>query len=165
MALTKKKKDFADAMLRGANKTQAAMEAGCTAKSASTMGSRYAQDSDVILYMKKRGKTKPKVESKVEVKTTKKSDDLPTEKLTKADVERVIEKYDDPLEYLMSLVNSPEADIDEKLRVDCAKAALPYYHGKIASQGKKEAVKQTAQEIASGGFFTPMAPPGKRQVQ
>ncbi len=165
MALTKKKKDFANARLSGANKTQAAIAAGCPKNTASQSGSRFDKDPDVILYIKKKKNVKSDVKFDVKFKQAKKPDSDSSKKLTIAAVQNSIQPYDDPLEYLMSLVNSPDEGIDEKLRADCAKAALPYYHGKIIAKGKKEKAKNTAEEIASGGFFTPMAPPGKGRMQ
>ena len=40
---------------------------------------------------------------------------------------------------------------DEELRVACAKAALPYVHGKVADKGKKQTKAEEAQAAAKGG--------------
>jgi phage terminase small subunit len=68
---------------------------------------------------------------------------------------------DDPLEFLKSVWKDDTADA--KLRVDAAKAALPFVHGRIGEQGKKNAKKDAAAS-ALGGRFAPTAPP-PRTVQ
>ena len=40
---------------------------------------------------------------------------------------------------------------DKELRVACAKAALPYVHGKVADKGKKQTKAEDAQNAAKGG--------------
>ena len=40
---------------------------------------------------------------------------------------------------------------DEELRVACAKAALPYVHGKVADKGKKQTQEDAARAAAKGG--------------
>ncbi|MBP6861356.1 MAG: terminase small subunit [Neisseriaceae bacterium] len=151
MAMTKKKQSFADAILRGANQTQAALEAGCPASSAAQSGSRYAKDPDIIAYIQKKENVKSDVKGVVKSKKAKKEVDLPPSKLTMADVERVMKNYVDPLDYLMDVINSDVAEVDDKLKVDCAKAALPYFHGKVATKGKKEAAKEKAEALSARG--------------
>ncbi|MNY14316.1 hypothetical protein D3C86_1474870 [compost metagenome] len=52
-----------------------------------------------------------------------------------------------------------------KLRVDAAKAWVPYVHGKIGEQGKKDAKKRAAGEAVAGGKFgAPPRPPHLRVV-
>lgn len=66
------------------------------------------------------------------------------------------EPTDDPLEYLMSVVNDPAAD--PRLRVRAAVAAAQYKHVKAGDGGKKEQL-QAAAEQAATGRFAPAAPP------
>ncbi len=70
--------------------------------------------------------------------------------------------YSDPLEFLKAVANDPEQDM--KLRVDAAKAWVPYVHGKIGEQGKKDAKKQAADKAATGGRFAPPPPPTHLRV-
>jgi phage terminase small subunit len=37
-----------------------------------------------------------------------------------------------------------------KLRMDAAKAALPYFHGKVADKGKKQSQEEQAHAAAKG---------------
>ena len=57
----------------------------------------------------------------------------------------------DPLEFLISIFSDPVEDI--KLRLDAAKAALPYFHGKVAEKGKKETKAEAARDGAKSGKF------------
>lgn len=56
---------------------------------------------------------------------------------------------EDPLEYLKSVWM--DENQDKELRVACAKAALPYVHGKVADKGKKQTKAEDAQNAAKGG--------------
>jgi phage terminase small subunit len=69
---------------------------------------------------------------------------------------------DDPLEFLKSVWKDDTADA--KVRVDAAKAALPFVHGRIGEQGKKNAKKDAAAAAATSSRFAPTAPP-PRTVQ
>jgi phage terminase small subunit len=53
----------------------------------------------------------------------------------------------DPLKFLLDVMN--DAAADGKLRVDAAKAALPFVHAKKGEAGKKEAKQEDAAKIAS----------------
>jgi phage terminase small subunit len=55
----------------------------------------------------------------------------------------------DPLEYLKSIWTDDKQD--PELRASCAKAALPYVHGKVADKGKKQTKAEEAQAAAKGG--------------
>jgi phage terminase small subunit len=63
--------------------------------------------------------------------------------------------YDDPLEFLKSVMNNLKEDIDT--RKDAAKAMLPYIHPKKGEGGKKVAQNAAAKVAASK--FGAMAPP------
>ena len=63
--------------------------------------------------------------------------------------EIAIGSHEDPLEYLKSVWM--DKGQDEELRVACAKAALPYVHGKVADKGKKQTKAEEAQNAAKGG--------------
>ena len=67
-----------------------------------------------------------------------------------------IPKDDDPRIFLTALMNDPLAD--PRLRLDAAKALLPYIAQKQGEVGKKEERAKLAKK-ASGGKFAPVAPP------
>lgn len=62
----------------------------------------------------------------------------------------------DPLAFLLSVMNS--ADADARLRVRAAVAAAQYVHTKQADGGKKEAAEKAARDAASSRF-APATPP------
>jgi len=64
-----------------------------------------------------------------------------------------------PLEYIMSVINDPNAD--EARRDRLAIAALPFLHGKVAEEPapSKREQQQEAAEAAATGPFAPGAPP------
>lgn len=65
-----------------------------------------------------------------------------------------------PLEYMLDVINDPNADQARRDRM--ALAAAPFVHGKIAEvgAGKKEQQKQAAEKLAEGGgrFATRQGP-------
>lgn len=66
---------------------------------------------------------------------------------------------DDPLSFMLKIMNDPNQPMD--LRTRMAQAAAPYCHAKIEaapSKTKKEE-KQDAADEASNGMFAPAAPP------
>ena len=56
----------------------------------------------------------------------------------------------DPKEFLLSVMDSDEADA--RMRMDAAKALMPFMHLKLGEGGKKEQ-KQDATKAALGGKF------------
>ena len=66
------------------------------------------------------------------------------------------EPVQDPLDYLMSVVNDPDADA--ALRVRAATAAAQYIHTRTKDGGKKDRQQADAEGVASGRF-APKAPP------
>jgi phage terminase small subunit len=67
-----------------------------------------------------------------------------------------VDNKDDPLEFLLTVMNDPEAE--PNLRVRAAVAAAQYVHVKRGDGGKKEEGQKRA-ESASSGKFAPAAPP------
>ena len=166
MALTVKKKAFAQAKYDGADNKQSAIFAGYSPESASHAGSRLAKDPDVIAYIEKLKaskkltskdekltSTKPKQNANVQVVKVEKMESGP-EQVHGQFVGRDEIAYgakDDPLEYLKS-VWTDESE-DPKLRLDAAKAAMPYIHGKVADKGKKETKADEAKKATQQGKF------------
>lgn len=64
--------------------------------------------------------------------------------------------HKDPKVFLLALMNDLEADV--KLRVDAAKALMPFIHQKIGEGGKKDE-QQNAAKRAGAGKFSAAAPP------
>ncbi|GAA3721188.1 hypothetical protein GCM10022421_32130 [Oceanisphaera sediminis] len=141
MALTEQKRRYADARLSGMGKKAAAIAAGCPEKSASQAASRYEKDPDVIAAMSRT----------VAVQKARPVD------VPKVDPEPHIPRpSDDPMVFLREMMNDLEAE--PRMRLDAAKALLPYVHGKVAEQGKKDQKAEAAKKVGGGRFGT-SAPP------
>jgi phage terminase small subunit len=70
--------------------------------------------------------------------------------VTKKDISTASERPD-PLKFLEEIWTDPVEDM--KMRMDAAKAALPYFHGKVADKGKKETKTEDAKKAAQSGKF------------
>ncbi|AVJ17208.1 terminase [Serratia sp. MYb239] len=142
--LTGQKRKFALALMSGSTQTAAAIEAGYSEKSARSKGSQLAKDPGVIAFMEEqRGKSA----HASPVSDSAAAKNRPTENVT----------YDDPLDFLKSVMNDPAKDIDT--RKDAAKAMLPYIHPKKGEGGKKDARNAAAKVAATASKFGAMAPP------
>ena len=141
MALTAKKKAFAQGKHDGANNKEAAIFAGYSPESASQAGSRLAKDLDVIAHIER-------LKINTEVKADSKPEPRPI--ITKKDIDTAGSRAD-PLKFLEEIWTDPVEDM--KMRMDAAKAALPYFHGKVAEKGKKETKAETAREGSKSGKF------------
>ena len=149
MALTDKKRRFVQALQSGLSGAKAAIHAGYSEKGAAVAASRLMKDKDVQEAL---GRVNQVNKLKEEAAAAGKTVSLP-------DLGKL---YSDPLEFLKAVANDPEQDM--KLRVDAAKAWVPYVHGKIGEQGKKDAKKQAADKAATGGRFAPPPPPTHLRV-
>ena len=167
MALTAKSKAFAQAVVDGMSNKDAAISAGYSEKTAMQQGSKLAKLPEVIAYIEKLTSAKkltstdekltspkPKQNANVQVVKVEKIESGP-EQVRGQFVGRdeiAIGSHEDPLEYLKSVWM--DKGQDEELRVACAKAALPYVHGKVADKGKKETKTDEAKAAArAGGKF------------
>lgn len=63
---------------------------------------------------------------------------------------------DDPLRFLIDQMNDP--GLDARLRIDAAKALMPFVHHKKGEGGKKDERLDAAKKVASGKFGA-FAPP------
>jgi phage terminase small subunit len=144
MALTGKKKAFAEAVLKGFSNKEAAIKAGYSAATASAAGSRLVKDPRVAAHLAS-AKEKPAAAMSTGV-------EAPRFGLAAA------LQYSDPKAFLLAAIN--DLDIEPKERINAAKALLPLFHGKVADGGKKGSEKTAAQK-AAGGKFAPAAPPLK----
>lgn len=68
----------------------------------------------------------------------------------------VVDNSADPQKFLLDLMN--DQSVDPRMRLDAAKALMPFMHGKLGANGKKEE-KQAAAKKATAGKFAPAAPP------
>lgn len=63
--------------------------------------------------------------------------------------------YDDPAKFLRAVMNDSASEA--KLRLDAAKALMPFVHQKMGEGGKKEQRHAAAQKVANR--FAPAEPP------
>lgn len=144
MELTGKHRAFADAKLAGMSNRDAAIAAGYSAKTAGPAGTRLAKRPDIAAFIAKyqRNGTSPPPEAP------------PPPARPSFDINLAI-TYSDPLDFLKAAMNDPAAS--DKLRVEAAKALLPFVHARKGEGGKKEQKQADAQKVASR--FGQAAPP------
>jgi phage terminase small subunit len=149
MALTGKKRAFADAVLAGFSNKEAAIRAGFSEKTASAAGSRNVKDPDVKAYLDQRRGTGTTGGANVPMPPPQADDvvDIPS--------------TTDPMEFLTNLMNEPAADI--RIRADVAKALMPFKHQKLGEGGKKDQKNEDAKKVASR--FAAAAPPQLKAVK
>lgn len=150
MALTGKKRVFADAVLAGRSNKKAAIEAGYSAATASAAGSRLVKEPAVAAYIA--GRRAIPVGAPV---ASTKSPALPA---GDGDVDPLSgAHYVDPKDFLAAAMNAPELDMRQ--RIDCAKALMPFKHQKLGEGGKKEVKLDAAKTAGQGRFGAPPPPP------
>jgi len=64
--------------------------------------------------------------------------------------------YSDPKAYLLAAMNDPETE--PKLRIDAAKALMPFVHQRKGETGKKDAKVDAAKTAAAGRYGTGKPP-------
>lgn len=133
MALTDKKRRFADALMSGATQKDAAIQAGYSAKTAAQAGSRLAKDADVLAHIERRGVV---AEAKKQAKEEGKS----------LNIGSLSKLYSDPMDFLRAVMNDGGEDV--KLRVDAARVLMPYVHAKPGEKGKKQERQEAAEKVA-----------------
>lgn len=146
MALTGKKRAFADAVLAGSSNKEAAIAAGYSAATASASGSRLVKDLGVVAYLATRRAEKP-----VPAKAGK-APPPPDPDADGADYEYT----DDPEKFLTAVMNDPLMEM--RMRAGVARALMPYKHQKLGEGGKKDQKDADAKKVAKGKF-APGAPP------
>ena len=146
MALTGKKRAFADAVLAGFSNKEAAIRAGFSEKTASAAGSRIVKDPDVKAYLDQRRQLTP-IAGAVAPPPAAPGDEM-------IDIPHTA----DPVEFLTKVMNEPAADL--RLRIDAAKAMLPFKHKKLGEGGKKDQANDAAKG-AAGRFGAARPPPLK----
>jgi len=144
MALTGKKKAFADAKLAGKSNKEAAIAAGYSEKTAAAAGARLVKDVNIAAYIAA-AKEAPGRKGKTD-------DQAPTFNLSEA------MQHSDPMAFLKAAMN--DLKLDPRMRIDAAKAMLPYTHRKLGEEGKKDERQKAAENAAKGGSkFAPPPPP------
>lgn len=146
MALSEKMKKFAQAVVDGLSNKEAAISAGYAEKTASQAGSKLRKDPEISVYIEtlkadKEGRSLTSEKPKVKPVSSHEDDD-PIE-----------DQYstDDPLDFLINVMKNGGNEM--MLRVNAARAALPYVHGKVAEKGKKETKADEAKKATQGGKF------------
>ena len=150
MALTEQMKKFAHAKLktgedgRQLSNKQAAIEAGYSEKSAGSKGSQLAKDPEVLTYLDGLLKSGGQGAGFV-------FESMPLgEAAIQADIKEM-ESVTNSLEFLRSVYKNSR--LERKVRIEAAKAALPYEFGKVVELGKKQTKKEKAEEAAKSGKF------------
>jgi len=138
MALTGKKRAFADAVLAGLSNKDAAISAGFSEKTASAAGSRIVKDPDVKAYLDQRRQPPASAGARALAAPS------------PADEAFDIPPTADPVEFLTKVMNEPAADL--RLRIDAAKAMLPFKHKKLGEGGKKDEKDAAAKAAGTGRF-------------
>lgn len=146
MALSEKMKKFAQAVVDGLSNKEAAISAGYAEKTASQAGSKLRKDPEISVYIEK-------------LKADKEGRSLTSEKpkvkpvSSHEDDDPIEDQYstDDPLDFLINVMKNSGNEM--MLRVNAARAALPYKHGKIADQGKKQTKEEAAKAATKSGKF------------
>lgn len=136
MALTQKKKDFCRAKMQGKSNKESAVLAGYSERSAGAKGSQLADDPDVIAYL-----------ASLNSQGGGGLDDTPLgEAAIQADFKEM-ESVTNSLEFLRSIYKN--ARLDRKVRIEAAKAALPYEFGKVGEKGVKAQAVDDADDLAN----------------
>ena len=148
MALSEKMKKFAQAVVDGLSNKEAAISAGYAEKTASQAGSKLRKDPEIIVYIEKL-----KADKEGRSLTSEKPKVKPRETSSYEDEDPLEDQFttDDPLEFLINVMKNGGNEM--MLRVNAARAALPYVHGKVAEKGKKETKEDAAKKATQGGKF------------
>jgi len=142
MALTGKRRRFADAVLAGKSNKDAAIAAGYSAKTAGPAGSRLVKEPAVAAYI-------------AATKAAAKEYPVPLPPKPFDPANAVL--YSDPKAFLTAAMN--DGQLPEKLRVEAAKALLPFVHQRKGEGGKKEEKANAAKAAQTGRFGAPPPPP------
>ncbi|AXO88435.1 terminase small subunit [Pseudomonas parafulva] len=170
MALTSRKRAFIAALREGASKRDAAVAAGYSEKTASAAGSRLVKDKDVAAELYKlralglmppdvKGNVKADVKAKPPAKAAQQPETAP-EAAPVADDQADPEPagfdlaqallHRDPKDFLLSVMN--DMGTEPKLRVDAAKALMPFVHPRKGESGKKDQAQAKAEQASTGKF-------------
>ncbi|CAB5583237.1 Uncharacterised protein [Pseudomonas putida] len=170
MALTSRKRAFIAALREGASNRDAAVAAGYSEKTASAAGSRLVKDKDVAAELMKlralglmppdvKGDVKADVKAQPATKAASEADSGP-ESAPAPDEHAEPEPagfdlaqallHRDPKDFLLSVMN--DMGTEAKLRVDAAKALMPFVHPRKGESGKKDQAQAKAEQASTGKF-------------
>lgn len=155
MALTTKKKRFADALSKGENPTEAAIHAGYSEKTARVKGWQLSNDPEVKKYLKA-------VTSDVTFQVTKPkkvTEKVTPERASNNTIEMMDNGLPDPIK-AMGKILLDNIDTDPKLALDAAFKLAQFTNRKIGSIGKKELKIINAANVSSNRFPIPKPPTG-----
>jgi phage terminase small subunit len=156
MALTGKQRAFADAVLIGKNNKEAAIAAGYKINSAGPAGSRLAKHPAVVAYIAaRRGAPVARQASPAPPQTA------PDAGSAKPFDLKAVLLHSDPRDFLLAAMN--DGGLEPKLRIDAAKALMPFEHPKQGEGSKKDQKGEAAKKAASK--FTPTTPPKLKAVK
>lgn len=144
MAFTDKKRKFVAALQSGLSGAKAAIAAGYSEKGAPQAASRLMKDGDVQAALKRKEVVE---QAKAEAKAAGKEINLP-------DLGKM---FSDPKEFLKALMNDSSEDM--KLRLDAAKALMPFTHERKGESSKKSGKADQFDEVMKSGRFAVPAPP------
>lgn len=156
MALTPKQQAFVNAVREGASNKNAAIAAGYAVDSASVAGSRLAKHPDVMAALAATGVNKI-VKARSPRSAPASDAGAGFEEATEAgfDLAQAM-RHSDPKDFLLAVMN--DFGSEAKLRVDAAKALMPFVHQRKGDAGKKQDKQDAAKQAGSGRFGTG-APP------
>lgn len=140
MSLTPKQAAFVVAYLVDSNGKKAAIKAGYSKAGAEVAASRLLRHPKVAEALKKARKPAPEAPR-----------DEPAQPFNLA----TVMQHKDPRAFLLAAMN--DTDLEPKLRVDAAKALMPFEFAKKGEGGKKEQQEDAAKKVA--GRFAAAAPP------
>jgi phage terminase small subunit len=156
MALTPKQQAFVNAVREGASNKNAAIAAGYAADSASAAGSRLAKHPDVMAALSSSSVNKIVKARSAQLAQASESPEAvgePTE--AGFDLAQAL-RHNDPKDFLLAVMN--DFGSEAKLRVDAAKALMPFMHQRKGDAGKKQDKQDAAKQAGTGRFGTG-APP------
>lgn len=130
MALTGRKRAFANAKLAGLSNKDAAIQAGYSEATASAAGSRNVKDPDVKAFIAEKRKAAEKA--------PKDAPPAPPDQDT------------DPMKFLEGVMTG--LIVADQTQVRAAMAMLPFKYPKIGEGGKKDQQKDAAQKAGAGKF-------------
>lgn len=143
MALTENMKAFVRAKVQGKSNKDAAMAAGYSEKSAASKGSQLMKNPEVIAYLDGLLKTGGEGAEALE--------SMPLGEAAIQAEFKEMESVTNSLEFLRAIYKNPR--VGHKVRIEAAKAALPYEFGKVSELGVKEGRDAIASEVAKKSKF------------
>lgn len=146
-SLTDQQRRYAEARFAGMAKKDAALAAGCPAKTASQAGSRLERHPNVLAHLAR-------------LKAAE-SDANPAAGRDAPRPGGEGEFIEDPIIFLQKVMNDRRED--RKMRIQAAVALLPYTHQKLGEGGKKDQDARGAAD-AVRGRFAPAAPPAQLKL-